>query len=333
MPDVRDVIIIGSGPAGLTAAIYTARANLAPLVIEGEPSSHQRPARRPADAHHRGRELPRLPRRHHGPRADDALPRAGGPLRRRVPHRRRSPQVDFSEPPVPASCDPTRRASYRADAVIVSTGAQSLMLGLEAEQRLIGHGLSTCATCDGFFFRGQDIAVVGGGDSALEEATVPHQVRRQGHAHPPPRRAAGVEDHAGPGLRQRQDRVPLEHRRRRPRSATRKLEGVSVAQRQDRRGRRRSPVTGLFVAIGHRPEHRPVQGPARHGRQRLPHHPATARRTPTSRACSPAATCRTTSTARPSPPPARAAWPPSTPSAGSRPARTDAEHRRDHRDW
>jgi thioredoxin reductase (NADPH) len=77
-------------------------------------------------------------------------------------------RVDFSERPFRVW---VRDEEYRAESVIVSTGARSLMLGLEAEQRLIGHGLSTCATCDGFFFRGHEIAVVGGGDSAIEEAT------------------------------------------------------------------------------------------------------------------------------------------------------------------
>lgn len=77
-------------------------------------------------------------------------------------------KVEFGEKPLKVH---VRDEVYTADAVIVSTGAQSLMLGLEAEERLIGHGLSTCATCDGFFFRGKEVAVVGGGDSAIEEAT------------------------------------------------------------------------------------------------------------------------------------------------------------------
>ena len=131
---------------------------------------------------------------------------------------------------------------------------------------------------------------------------VPHQVRLQGHRHPPPRRAAGIEDHAGPGVRQPQDRVPVEHTVTTS-SATTSWPAASCVNV----GRRRSlDAAGDRAVRGDRPQpqHRPVQGCARHGGQRLPGHHSPARRTPTSTACSRAATCRTTPTARRSPPPA-----------------------------
>ena len=170
-PSHREVVIIGSGPAGLTAAIYTARADLAPLVIEGEPSS---------DSDQPGGQLmlttevenfPGFPEGVMGPHLMTNMRAQAARFGAEIVTAKVS-RVDFAERPFriwignPDAAEPT----HTADAVIVSTGARSIMLGLEAEQRLIGHGLSTCATCDGFFFRDQEIAVVGGGDSALEEA-------------------------------------------------------------------------------------------------------------------------------------------------------------------
>ena len=164
--DVRDVVIIGSGPAGLTAAIYTARANLAPLLIEGEPSST---SDQPGGQLMLTTDVENFPGFPDGIMGPDLMTgmraqaeRFGADI---VTDKVMS--VDLSERPFSIT---TRESSYRANAVIVSTGAQSLMLGLEDENRLMGYGLSTCATCDGFFFRGHEIAVVGGGDSALEEA-------------------------------------------------------------------------------------------------------------------------------------------------------------------
>ena len=165
--DVRPVIIIGSGPAGLTAAIYTARASLAPLVIEGEPSSTSDQPGGQLMLTTEVENFPGFPEGIMGPelmtnfRAQAA--RFGAEF-----ITEKVTQIDFSERPFRVW---VRDEEYRAESVIVSTGARSLMLGLEAEQRLIGHGLSTCATCDGFFFRGHEIAMVGGGDSAIEEAT------------------------------------------------------------------------------------------------------------------------------------------------------------------
>jgi thioredoxin reductase (NADPH) len=161
------VIIVGSGPAGLTAAIYTARASLAPLVIEGEPSSTSDQPGGQLMLTTDVENFPGFPEGIMGPelmmRFREQAERFGATF-----VTEKVTRVDFSQRPHRVW---VRDTEYTTDAVIVSTGAQSLMLGLPAEQRLLGHGLSTCATCDGFFFRGQQIAVVGGGDSAVEEAT------------------------------------------------------------------------------------------------------------------------------------------------------------------
>ena len=172
MSDTRQTIIIGSGPAGLTAAVYAARANLDPLVIEGEPSSTSDQPGGQLMLTTDVENYPGFPEGIMGPELmtrfrDQALRFGAEILTEKVS------RVDFDTRPFGVWVgDPdTPEPTYRAETVIVSTGAQALMLGLEAEERLLGHGLSTCATCDGFFFRDQDIAVVGGGDSAIEEAT------------------------------------------------------------------------------------------------------------------------------------------------------------------
>jgi thioredoxin reductase (NADPH) len=245
--NVRNVIIVGSGPAGLTAAIYTARASLAPLVIEGEPSST---SDQPGGQLMLTTEVENFPGFPDGIMGPDLM----GNFRQQALRfgaeiiTEKVTKVDLSSRPFQVFVGDT---AYAAETVIVSTGARSLMLGLEAESRLLGHGLSTCATCDGFFFRGQQIAVVGGGDSAVEEALF---------------------------LTKFADKVTLVHRRDSLRASkimqerafanpkiefawnsvvedllgTDSLQGAAL--RNIETGETSIlPVTGLFVAIGHRP--------------------------------------------------------------------------------
>jgi thioredoxin reductase (NADPH) len=164
------VLIVGSGPAGLTAAIYTARAQLHPIVIEGEPSSTTDQPGGQLMLTTEVENFPGFPEGITGPELMAHMraqaDRFGADLRVTKVHR-----LDVSERPFRAWLTDDIEPSITADAVILATGARSLMMQVPGEDRLLSHGLSTCATCDGFFFRGQDIAVIGGGDSAIEEAT------------------------------------------------------------------------------------------------------------------------------------------------------------------
>jgi thioredoxin reductase (NADPH) len=171
MPERRKVVIVGSGPAGLTAAIYAARAQLEPLVIEGEPSSN---SDQPGGQLMLTTEVENYPGFVDGVMGPELMGimraqavRFGAELRTAKVSR-----LELSSQPFSAWIgDPDAdEPTVLADSLIIATGARSLMLGCPNEERLLGYGVSTCATCDGFFFREHEIGVVGGGDTALEEA-------------------------------------------------------------------------------------------------------------------------------------------------------------------
>ena len=162
MTDVRDVIVIGSGPAGYTAALYAARAKLRPLVFEGSVTAGGA-LMRTTDVEN----YPGFPDGILGPDLMDSI--------RKQAERFGAELVADDVIEVDLQATPkivkTASADYRSRAIIIASGSSYRELGVPGEKRLAGHGVSWCATCDGFFFREQDIAVIGGGDSAIEEAT------------------------------------------------------------------------------------------------------------------------------------------------------------------
>jgi thioredoxin reductase (NADPH) len=240
--EVRDVIIIGSGPAGYTAALYAARARLHPLVFEGSVTAGGA-LMSTTDVEN----FPGFPDGILGPDLMDNI--------RKQAERFGAELVadDVTEVDLEASPKVIKTASgsHLAKTVIIATGSGYRELGVPGEKRLGGHGVSWCATCDGFFFRDQDIAVVGGGDSALEEATFLTRFARSVtviHRRDTLRASRIMQDRAiaNPKVQFAWDSVVTEV------LGEDRISGVRI--RNVKTGEERTlPVTGVFIAIGHDP--------------------------------------------------------------------------------
>ena len=159
---MRNVVIIGSGSAGLTAAIYTGRANLSPLLIEGA---------QPGGLLTTTTEVENYPGFHHAIMGPDLMREMRAQAERFGTEflTGEVTTVDLKRQPLTLTIEGTQRVETKT--LIIASGASAITIGVPGESRLMGHGVSTCATCDGFFFRGKDLIVVGGGDSAMEEST------------------------------------------------------------------------------------------------------------------------------------------------------------------
>ena len=243
MAATRNVVIIGSGPAGLTAALYSARANLQPLVIEGIEAGGQLMLTTMVE---------NFPGHRDGVMGPDLMAEMRAQAEKFGAEiiQGNVTSVDLSRRPFTVK---TSDAEYRAQTLIIATGASARLLGLPSERTLMGHGVSTCATCDGYFFRGQEIAVVGGGDSAMEEAVFLTRFASKVtvvHRRDTFRASKIMQDkaRANPKIAWQLDSEVEEIR------DTGKGEVTSMVLRNSKSGARTEvPVTGVFVAIGHTP--------------------------------------------------------------------------------
>ncbi|MCC0097125.1 MULTISPECIES: thioredoxin-disulfide reductase [Streptomyces] len=243
MSDVRNVIIIGSGPAGYTAALYTARASLKPLVFEGAVTA--------GGALMNTTEVENFPGFQDGIMGPDLMDNMRGQAERFGAELVPDDVVSVDLTGDIKTVTDTAGTVHRAKAVIVTTGSQHRKLGLPNEDALSGRGVSWCATCDGFFFKDQDIAVVGGGDTAIEEATFLSRFAKSVtivHRRDSLRASKAMQDRAfaDPKIKFAWDSEVAEIH------GEQKLSGLTL--RNTKTGETSElPVTGLFIAVGHDP--------------------------------------------------------------------------------
>jgi thioredoxin reductase (NADPH) len=239
--ETRQVVIVGSGPAGLTAAVYAARANLAPLVIEGFEAGGQLMLTTDVENY------PGFVDGIMGPELMEQMRKQAARFGTEYVAENAT-SVDLSKSPFEIVVGDR---SVRAGTVIIATGAEAKMLNVPGERRLLGHGVSTCATCDGFFFRDQELVVVGGGDSAVEEALFLTKFASKltvVHRRDTLRASKILQERAfsNPKIEFRWDSVVTEV------LGDGKLEGVALANAKTGEASKLE-ASGLFVAIGHLP--------------------------------------------------------------------------------
>ena len=245
----RRVVILGSGCAGLTAAIYAARANLNPLLVDGHEAGGQLSLTTDVE------NFPGFPEGILGPELIEMMRRQAGRFGTEF-LTGSARDADLSRRPFRLTIE--GHGDVHASALIIATGASARLLGLESEKKLLGHGLSTCATCDGFFFKGKEIAVVGGGDSAMEEATFLTKFASRVtviHRRDALRASKIMQDRArrNPKISFVLDSVVEEV------LGTETIQGIRVKNLKTGRTSEMA-LDGLFVAIGHVPNTRAFKG-------------------------------------------------------------------------